>query len=117
MEYASAIIPGGKFSLGRMAHGGGYCVGAIVETRMGLAEEKERMTGSGKQGLGSAAASVGNLAGNGMRDVWVIGETFFRGVTGAFDVSPEQYNLTRCSLANDLHSLKTRRSDSGNTER
>ncbi|KAI4110026.1 MAG: hypothetical protein L6R37_000159 [Teloschistes peruensis] len=68
MEYASAIIPGGKFSLGRMAHGGGYCVGAIVETRMGLAEEKERMTGSGKQGLGSAAASVGNLAGNGMRD-------------------------------------------------
>ncbi|KAI4257870.1 MAG: hypothetical protein LQ352_001456 [Teloschistes flavicans] len=89
MEYQSAIIPGGKFSLGRMAHGGGYCVGAIVETGMGLAEEKEGKTGSGKQGLGSAAASVGNLAGNGMRDVWVIGETFFRGVTGAFDVSPQ----------------------------
>ncbi|KAL8693364.1 MAG: hypothetical protein Q9218_001801 [Villophora microphyllina] len=85
MEYQSAIIPGGKFSLGRMAHGGGYCVGAIVESRMGLTEEKERMTGNGKQGLGSAAASGGSLAGNGMRDVWVIGETFFRGVTGAFD--------------------------------
>lgn len=87
MEYASAIIPGGKFSLGRLKHGSGYCVGAIVETKMGLKEEKERMAGSSKQGLGSAAASVGSLAGNGMRDVWVIGERFFRGVSGVFDVS------------------------------
>ncbi|KAL8728789.1 MAG: hypothetical protein Q9166_005167 [cf. Caloplaca sp. 2 TL-2023] len=71
MEYASAIIPGGKFSLGRLKHGSGYCVGAIVETGMGLKEEKEGMTGSSKQGIGSAAASVGSLAGNGMRDVWV----------------------------------------------
>ncbi|KAL9027191.1 MAG: hypothetical protein Q9196_004258 [Gyalolechia fulgens] len=87
LEYSSAIIPGGKFSLGRLKHGSGYCVGAIVETRMGLREEKEGMTGSGKQGLGSAGASVGSLAGNGMRDVWVIGERFFRGVGGVFDVS------------------------------
>ena len=87
MEYNSAIIPGGAFSLGRMQHGGGYCIGAIVETRMGLLDEKEGMTGSGKQGIGSAAASMGSLAGNGMRDVWVIGEPFFRGVLGAFDVS------------------------------
>ncbi|KAL9595916.1 MAG: hypothetical protein Q9219_006142 [cf. Caloplaca sp. 3 TL-2023] len=87
LEYSSAIIPGGRFSLGRLKHGSGYCVGAIVETRMGLKEEKEGMTGSGKQGLGSAGASVGSLAGNGMRDVWVIGEKFFKGVGGVFDVS------------------------------
>ncbi|KAL9602719.1 MAG: hypothetical protein Q9179_002454 [Wetmoreana sp. 5 TL-2023] len=87
LEYNSAIIPGGKFSLGRLKYGSGYCVGAIVETRMGLKEEKGGMTGSGKQGMGSAAAGVGSLAGNGMRDVWVIGESFFRGVSGVFDVS------------------------------
>lgn len=57
---------------------------------MGLKEEKEGMTGSGKQGLGSAGASVGSFAGNGMRDVWVIGEGFFRGVGGVFDVSRDQ---------------------------
>ncbi|KAL8761814.1 MAG: hypothetical protein Q9184_002098 [Pyrenodesmia sp. 2 TL-2023] len=85
LEYSSAIIPGGKFSLGRLKHGSGYCVGAIVETRMGLKEEKEGMTGSGKQGLGSAGANLGSLAGNGMRGVWVIGERFFRGVGGVFD--------------------------------
>lgn len=101
MEYNSAIIPGGAFSLGRMQHGGGYCIGAIVETRMGLKEEKEGMTGSGKQGIGPAAASVGSLAGNGMRDVWVIGETFFRGVSGVFDVSGHRWCCGRetfCSL-------------------
>lgn len=87
LEYSSAIIPGGKFSLGRLKHGSGYCVGAIAETRMGLKEEKEGMTGSGKQGLGSAGANLGSLAGNGMRDVWVIGERFFRGVGSVFDVS------------------------------
>ncbi|KAL8756232.1 MAG: hypothetical protein Q9199_003082 [Rusavskia elegans] len=90
MEYASAIIPGGKFSLGRLKHGSGYCVGAIVETGMGLKEEKEGMTGGSKQGIGSAATSVGSLAGNGMRDVWVIGERFFRGVSGVFDVQEKR---------------------------
>lgn len=99
MEYASAIIPGGKFSLGRLKHGSGYCVGAIVETRMGLKEEKEGMTGGSKQGIGSAAASVGSLAGNGMRDVWVIGERFFRGVSGVFDVSDHhKTNLSKTLL-------------------
>ncbi|KAL8712049.1 MAG: hypothetical protein Q9220_003745 [cf. Caloplaca sp. 1 TL-2023] len=87
MEYSSAIIPGGKFSLGRLKHGSGYCVGAIVETQMGLKDEREGMTESGKQGLGPAAANVGSLAGNGMRDVWVIGERFFRGIGAVFDVS------------------------------
>ncbi|KAL8963231.1 MAG: hypothetical protein Q9193_000482 [Seirophora villosa] len=93
LEYRSAIIPGGKFSLGRLKHGSGYCVGAIVETRMGLKEEKEGMTGSGKQGLGSAGANVGSLAGNGMRDVWVIGERFFRGVGSVFDFEQKRIGL------------------------
>ena len=84
LEWDSAIVPGGKFSLGRLRHGSGYCVGAVVETRMGL---KEEMVGNRKQGLGLAAAGAGNLAGNGMRDVWVIGEGFFRGAGAIFDVS------------------------------
>lgn len=100
LEYSSAIIPGGKFSLGRLKHGSGYCVGSIVETRMGLKEEKEGMTGSGKQGLGSAGANVGSLAGNGMRDVWVIGERFFRGVGGVFDVSDNKLPTMYDSSAN-----------------
>ncbi|KAL8900314.1 MAG: hypothetical protein Q9192_001137 [Flavoplaca navasiana] len=111
MEYASAIIPGGKFSLGRLKHGSGYCVGAIVETRMGLKEEKEGMTGGSKQGIGPAAASVGSLAGNGMRDVWVIGERFFRGVSGVFDVSaPYKTNLRHNNLLN-TSALDTRKED------
>ncbi|KAL8703440.1 MAG: hypothetical protein Q9201_003378 [Fulgogasparrea decipioides] len=95
LEYNSAIIPGGKFSLGRLKYGSGYCVGAIVETRMGLKEEKGGMTGSGKQGMGSAAAGVGSLAGNGMRDVWVIGESFFRGVSGVFDFQEKKIGFRR----------------------
>ena len=63
-------MPGGKFSLGRVKDGSGYCVGAVVETRMGVAEEGH-----------------GSVAGNGMRGTWVVGETFFRGVGGVFDVS------------------------------
>lgn len=61
-------MPGGRFSLGRLKEGSGYCVGAVVETRMGI--------GGGRDD---------ELAGNGMRDVWVIGEGFFRGVGGVFD--------------------------------
>ncbi|KAL9058037.1 MAG: hypothetical protein Q9206_002101 [Seirophora lacunosa] len=91
LEYRSAIIPGGKFSLGRLKPGSGYCVGAIVETRMGLKEEKEGMTGSGKQGLGSAGANVGSLAGNGeLRDlnsrVWA-GERDVFAVSSSLDTS------------------------------
>lgn len=68
-------IPGGKFSLGRLREGSGYCVGAVVESRMGLREEKG--------GRGGRA----RIGGNGMRDVWVVGEGFFRGVGAVFDVS------------------------------
>jgi len=70
-------MPGGRLSLGRYKGGSGYCVGAIVETGMGVR--------GGRNGEG--AVKVGELAGNGMRDVWVVGEGFFRGVSGVFDVS------------------------------
>ena len=78
--------PGGRFSLGRLKSGSGYCIGAIVETRMGLEEEEDEVLDEGRRGtrLGAGPSKVG---GNGMRDVWVIGEGFFRGVGGVFDVS------------------------------
>lgn len=66
--------PGGRFSLGRMEEGSGYCVGMIVESRMGV--------------------EAGSGGGNGLMDVWVIGEPFFRDVQVAFDVCmPEVIDL------------------------
>lgn len=85
-EYSG--IPGGKFSLGRLSEGSGYCVGAVVETRMGIKEERDEVVHDGSKGhQGRSVAGRGGLGGNGMRDVWVIGEGFFRGVGGVFDVS------------------------------
>ena len=55
---------GGKFSLGKLGNGTGYCVGAVVETTMGIRE--------------------GWIA-SGVRDMWVLGEPFFRGLGVAFD--------------------------------
>ena len=74
-------MPGGRFSLGRYKEGSGYCVGAIVQTLMGVKH------GGANEGEGKKVRRIGELAGNGMRDVWVIGEGFFRGVGGVFDVS------------------------------
>jgi hypothetical protein len=72
--------PGGRFSLGRMTAGSGYCVGIVVESRMG----KGRSLGSetGNKGFGTSLEG-----GNGMEDVWIIGEPFFRDVQVAFNVS------------------------------
>ncbi|OAP55639.1 hypothetical protein AYL99_09791 [Fonsecaea erecta] len=56
---------GGRFSLGNLRNGSGYCVGAVVETNMGHTA----------QGLRS-----------GMRNVWVLGEPFFRELGVVFDV-------------------------------
>ena len=88
-------IPGGKFSLGRLANGSGYCVGAVVETEMGIREEKDKVVFDGKRSTRSVGGR-GGLGGNGMRDVWVIGEGFFRGVGGVFDVSPAFHALSIC---------------------
>ena len=61
--------PGGKLSLGKLGSGTGYCVGAVVESRMGVPD-----------------VTFKTEVADGMRDVWVIGEPFFRGVGVAFDV-------------------------------
>ena len=85
-------LPGGRFSLGRLKEGSGYCIGAVVETRMGLQEERNEILEKGRRGtrLGAGSNKVG---GNGMRDVWVIGEGFFRGVSVVFDVSFLSFRL------------------------
>jgi hypothetical protein len=78
--------PGGKFSLGKSKVGSGYCVGAVVETRMGVDETKAM--GRKRQGeLGS------ENAGNGLKDIWVIGEPFWRGVGTAFDFSENRVGV------------------------
>ena len=82
-------LPGGKFSLGKIGVGSGYCVGAVVETRMGAADVQA--AGVGRRGSRGPASAAGTMdAGNGLRDVWVLGEVFFRGVSGVFDVSVDR---------------------------
>ncbi|KAL9103986.1 MAG: hypothetical protein Q9163_001006 [Psora crenata] len=78
-------LPGGRFSLGRLRLGSGYCVGAVVETRMGLKDDRNEVVNENRPGMRSGH-DMGRLGGNGMRDVWVIGEGFFRGVGGVFDL-------------------------------
>ena len=56
---------GGRFSLGKLSDGTGYCVGAVVETTMGLRKEWSK---------------------SGMKDVWVLGEPFLMGLGVAFDI-------------------------------
>ncbi|KIW25698.1 uncharacterized protein PV07_08859 [Cladophialophora immunda] len=56
---------GGRFSLGKLGDGSGYCVGSVVETRMGQRRE---------------------WLDSGMKDVWVLGEPFFRGLGVVFDM-------------------------------
>ncbi|KAF7854439.1 uncharacterized protein EAF02_011614 [Botrytis sinoallii] len=65
--------PGGKFSLGRMERGSGYCVGVIVEGRFGK-----------KDGRSEEVENDG-VDGNGMEDMWIFGEPLFRDVQVAFD--------------------------------
>ncbi len=55
---------GGRFSLGKVADGTGYCVGSVVETEMGVKSEWMQ---------------------SGMKDMWVLGEPFFQGLGVAFD--------------------------------
>jgi hypothetical protein len=111
-------VIGGRFSLGRIRPGSGYCVGAVVETRMGAQEHgaaeaadagdddninknnsNAQRTKMAKRkdwrGATMSAAttaqrrlSMGSeAAGNGLDDVWILGEPFFRSVALVFDVS------------------------------
>ncbi|PBP28196.1 hypothetical protein BUE80_DR000861 [Diplocarpon rosae] len=75
--------PGGRFSLGRMAMGSGYCIGIVVESRMGV--------GTVLNG-GDARSGANLVRGDGLADLWIIGEPFFRDVQVAFNVSfPTRY--------------------------
>lgn len=60
---------GGRLSLGKWGNGTGYCVGAIVETRMGSKREWES---------------------SGMHGTWVLGEPFFRGMGVVFDIENQR---------------------------
>lgn len=85
--------PGGRFSLGRMTTGSGYCIGVVVESRMGLstsdADARNPNFGIHIEG------------GDGLSDVWVIGEPIFRDAQIAFNVSVPSTNgcLLRADLA------------------
>ncbi|MCJ1479130.1 hypothetical protein MMC13_007814 [Lambiella insularis] len=74
-------IPVSRFSLGRYKEGSGYCVGAVVQTSMGV---------NSGSGVKTSRKGHSGLAGNGMRDVWVIGEPFFRGVGGVFNFQEQK---------------------------
>lgn len=109
-------IPGGKFSLGRLKKGSGYCVGAVVETRMGLREETDGVKGDSRKG-NRFGAGRGAMGGNGMRDVWVVGEGFFRGAGGVFDVSSVPPSLTvLIALTMMTRSSKSKESASDHTD-
>lgn len=80
--------PGGRFSLGRMASGSGYCLGIVVESRMGKG-----------MSLGTEAANMGFKTsmegGNGLEDVWIVGEPFFRDVQVAFNWKEKKVGMQR----------------------
>ncbi|MCJ1313469.1 hypothetical protein MMC25_007147 [Agyrium rufum] len=80
---------GGRFSLGRVARGSGFCVGAVVESRVSL---------EGDEGFDGARAGAGGRDGNGDGDgdgdgdggAWVLGERWFWGVGAVFDFDRQQ---------------------------
>ena len=61
-------------------------MGAVVETRKGIKEERDEVVQNNRKGSRSIGGR-GGLGGNGMVNVWVIGKVFFRGVGGVFNVS------------------------------
>ncbi len=73
--------PGGRFSSGRKAVGSGYCIGIVVESRM----TSEFMSVDSPRTIISPGFEIKRS--NGLDDVWIIGEPFFRDVQVAFDVS------------------------------
>ncbi|EMR87233.1 putative acid protease protein [Botrytis cinerea BcDW1] len=78
-----SFSPGGRFSLGRMERGSGYCVGIVVEGRFGNMD--------GQRGT----VDNGGVEGNGMEDMWIFGEPFFRDVQVAFDWKEKRVGMQR----------------------
>ena len=92
-SFGSTNGPNGKFSLGKVTEESGYCVGAVVETKMGVGDLAPMKKGNSRKednlrGLGQLDS--GMLAGNGMRDVWVLGEPVFRGLGLVFDLKAKK---------------------------
>ena len=92
-SYDSSSGPNGKFSLGKVTEESGYCVGAVVETKMGVGDLAPVKKGHSRKddsvrALGSLESGI--MAGNGMRDVWVLGEPIFRGLGVVFDVKKKK---------------------------
>ncbi|KAH8795490.1 aspartic peptidase domain-containing protein [Hyaloscypha finlandica] len=83
-----AFSAGGRFSLGRMASGSGYCLGIVVESRMG----KGMSLGTEAGNMGFETSMEG---GNGLEDVWIVGEPFFRDVQVAFDWKEKKVGIQR----------------------
>ena len=75
----------GKFSLGKVTEDSGYCVGAVVESRMGVGDVSS--VRKARSGRDTTTGESGIVAGNGLRDVWILGEPVFRGMGLVFDVS------------------------------
>ncbi len=63
---------GGRFSLGKIADGTGYCLGTVVETKMGMRRAWQS---------------------SGMQDIWVLGEPFFRGLGVIFDMEKSRIGI------------------------
>jgi len=75
--------------------GSGYCVGAVVETKIGLGDDVGGKSRKNGRVIGNTASSEAEyVAGNGLRDAWVLGELGFRGLGMAFDVSHRQRHGT-----------------------
>ncbi|KAI9649569.1 hypothetical protein NHQ30_002149 [Ciborinia camelliae] len=80
---AGTFSPGGRFSLGRMERGSGYCVGIVVEGRFGNSDGADKEEGNA------------GVDGNGMEDMWILGEPFFRDVQVAFDWKEKKVGMQR----------------------
>lgn len=76
---ASKETSGGKFSLGQEKPGSGYCIGLVVETSAGLSHDAD-----------THGSRTNEAAANGLRDLWIIGEPFFRGIGLVFDVGEQK---------------------------
>lgn len=70
---------GGKLSLGKVRQGSGYCLGVVIESRMGLSNADAQ-----------SARTDGRRRSTGLDDLWVIGEPFFQGTGLAFDVGEQK---------------------------
>ncbi|KAF7947623.1 hypothetical protein EAE96_008705 [Botrytis aclada] len=78
-----SFSPRGRFSLGRMERGSGYCVGIVVEGRFGNMDSQ------------SGVVENGGADGNGMEDMWIFGEPLFRDLQVAFDWKEKRVGMQR----------------------